>query len=195
VFGQPDATRRHFLVNVTREQVKHSPGPETALPVSRQMETWLYRHYGWTPYWDLGPFVPMGPATAFFPPVAADGPATDEPEEPSGDPHLHSIKEVTGYLVEARDGHVGQVQEFLVEDGSWAIRYAVIDAKTWWPGGLVLVAPQWITDIKWTEQRIHIDQSRAQVKEAPEYHPHETVTRDFEKRLFDAYGVNPYWTM
>jgi len=188
VFGQPDAAHRHFPVDVTREQVKNSRGAEADIPVSRQMENQLYGHYGWTPYWDMGPMVPVGPAPAFQP-ASAEDPAKE------GDPHLHSIVDLVGYHVEARDGRVGQVQEFLVEEGSWIIRYAVIDAKTWWPGGLVLVAPQWITDISWTERRINVDQTRDRVKESPEFHPGELVSRDFEKRLFTYYAATPYWTM
>jgi len=36
------------------QQVKDSPGVDTDLPVSRQMETNTYDYYGWNPYWSSG---------------------------------------------------------------------------------------------------------------------------------------------
>jgi hypothetical protein len=39
-----------------------------------------------------------------------------------GDPHLRSSTNVIGYYIQATDGEIGHVEDFLVEDSSWAIR-------------------------------------------------------------------------
>ena len=44
-----------------------------------------------------------------------------------------------GYHIEATDGEIGHVEDFLVEDSSWAIRYMIVDTRNWWPGRKVLV--------------------------------------------------------
>src|SRR3546814_17279672 len=50
--GRPDGEQGRIPVELTREQVKDSPGAETNEPVSRQKEQALFRHYGWDPYWN-----------------------------------------------------------------------------------------------------------------------------------------------
>ena len=50
------------------------------------------------------------------------------------DSHLRSCKAVTGYHIEATDGEIGHVEDFLVDDETWAIRYLVVDTSNWWLG-------------------------------------------------------------
>src|SRR5580698_6791104 len=51
VLGHVDSTGEKFSVTLTMQQVKDSPEIDTDRPVSRQMETRVYDHYGWSPYW------------------------------------------------------------------------------------------------------------------------------------------------
>ena len=41
-------------VRLDRERIRNSPDIDTDQPVSRQMETAIYRYYGYAPYWDGG---------------------------------------------------------------------------------------------------------------------------------------------
>jgi len=47
------------------------------------------------------------------------------------DRHLRSTKEVTGYQFGALDGEIGHVDDFIVDDETWAIRYLVVATKNW----------------------------------------------------------------
>ena len=51
---------------------------------------------------------------------------------------------MTGYHIEATDGGIGHVKDFIIDDETWAIRYLEVDTRNWWPGKKVLVSPQWI---------------------------------------------------
>lgn len=199
--GRPDVAAREFPVDVTRERVKDAPGLDTDAPVSRQLETRIFGYYGWAPYWEAG--YPLGPGAigglsapvppagiAEPPPLRADEPVPDQPE---GDPHLRSIKEVTGYYVEATDGDIGHIEDFMVDDDGWAIRYLLVDTKNWWPGKIVLISPNWLRDISWTDRTAFVDVSRDQVKSSPEYDPAASLGRGYEERLHDHYGYGPYW--
>jgi hypothetical protein len=53
-----------------------------------------------------------------------------------------SAAEEIGYTVEGRDGALGQVQDFVVEDADWAISEVVVDTRPWWPGGHLGLQPQ-----------------------------------------------------
>ena len=69
----------------------------------------------------------------------------------SADSHLRSTAEVTGYHIEASDGEIGHVKDFIVDDETWAIRYLEVDTQNWWPGKKVLVSPQWINRVSWPD--------------------------------------------
>lgn len=56
---------------------------------------------------------------------------------------LRSLKD----YVHARDGDLGHIAYFIVDDEIWMIRYAVIQTRNWLPGKRVLVATQWISEI------------------------------------------------
>jgi hypothetical protein len=69
----------------------------------------------------------------------------------------------------------------------------VIDARNWLPGKRVLVAPQWIEGVSWAERRIHVDVAAEKIRNSPEYHPGEPVTREYEVMLYDYYQRPSYW--
>jgi hypothetical protein len=209
--GRPLGMPRAFPVDLTREKVKESPDISTDAPVSRQREADLYSYYGWVPYWS-GPYAyapvgfGMGAPVGYGPAYPPEGPRGTNPrtgraesaEEERGDPHLRSANEVTGYYIQAEDGDIGHVEDLLVEDllvedESWAVRYLIVDTKNWWPGKKVLVAPQWVRGIDWAREQVAIDLTREQIKAAPEYDPATTVDRTYEERLYGHYDRPRYW--
>lgn len=142
--GAADWQERRLHTTLTREQVEHSPGSDTDQPVSRQHESELARYYRWPYYW--GAAEAWGGYTYPYELMAATAAAEADRQEPPaeeehGDPHLQSVREVTGYRIGARDGAIGHVEDFIVDDQSWAIRYLVVDTRDWLPGKRVLIAP------------------------------------------------------
>jgi len=110
-----------------------------------------------------------------------------------GDSHLRSSNEVTGYYVDATDGSIGHIEDFVIDETEWAIRYLMIDTKNWWPGKMVLISPDWLRDIVWSDEKVFVDVTRDKVKAAPEFDPSMTIDRDYEERIYTHYGYSPYW--
>jgi hypothetical protein len=165
---------------------------DLALPVSRQHERDLHRHYGFPTYWGYASVWGMGA----FPGLLASGnwaPSPEEPSSPPSDAHLRSAREVLGYQLRGTDDRIGHVADFIVDDRSWAIRYLVIDTSHWWFGKRVLVAPSWAKRISWEEKTVFVDLSREAVKASPEWIPTEAVNREYETHLHDYYGRPVYW--
>jgi hypothetical protein len=71
-------------------------------------------------------------------------------------PHLRSTCGASGHHIQALDGEVGHVDDFVIDDGTWAIRYLVVDTHNWWPGKRVLVSPQWIENVSWGERKVFL---------------------------------------
>lgn len=189
--GHPNAETGGFPVDLTRQQVESSPGVDVDEPVSRQMESDIYGHYGWSPYWAAAwPGLAIAPG-AVVPPV--DETTAPAPDEPSGDPHLRSVRHVTGYHIHATDDSIGHVEEFLIDEDGWAVRYMIVDTRNWWPGRKVLVSPQWIRRVDWGEREVYVDISRKAVEDSPEFDPQKPVDRPYEELLFQHYRLPVYW--
>ena len=92
-----------------------------------------------------------------------------------GDPHLGSIATVTGYHIHVTDGEIGHIEDFLVDDAGWSIRYIKVDTRNWWPGARVLISPRSVREIDWADWLIQVDVNRQKIKDGPPYDPSITV--------------------
>ena len=174
---------RHVLrINLTRAQVEGSPGAEMHQPVSRQWETDYHDYYGWPYYWDG-----MDMTGAAWYSGAVLDPADPGPARDPGDVHLRSTREVTGYGITARDGHLGHVEDFLIDDETWKIRYLAVDTRDWWPGKKVLLPLDWIGQVSWPDRTVTAEVTSAQIRGGPEWDPRETISRGFEEQLSRYY--------
>jgi sporulation protein YlmC with PRC-barrel domain len=64
-----------------------------------------------------------------------------------GEAHLQVATAAIGYTIQTEDGTIGHVQDILVDDKAWAIRYLLVDTTNKWAGKRVLVAPEWLIDV------------------------------------------------
>jgi hypothetical protein len=113
--------------------------------------------------------------------------------EQSRESRLHSSRDVSGYHIAATDGDLGHVDDFVIDEENWFIRYIVVDTGGWLSGRKVLVIPEWIESIHWEERRVYVNLSRDDVEHSPAYEPEEFITREYETRIFDNYRRPAYW--
>ena len=184
------AVERRIAVNLTRKQIESSPALDRGAPVSRQFEESYYGHYGWPRYWG-GPYI-----WGSYPHIARDREVWKERAEAehSWDPHLCSTTDVTGHKVEATDGVIGHVGDFVIDDETWAIRYLILDTRNWWPGKRVLISPQWIGRVSWMESRVFVELTREAIEHSPEFTEESALTREYEAALHRHYNRPGYWT-
>ena len=194
-----DRDRNAVSLNITREQVKNSPDIDTHKPVSRQQEGAHFRYYGYPYYW--GGSMLWGPApypSALNASVAAAMDAEIQAEQDraaaQGDDHLRRTKEVIGYHIEAKDGELGHVADFLVDPESWAIRYFVVGTSNWWFGHKVLVSPAWVTDVRWLDKKVAVDLNRQSVSDSPAYDESAQFDREWEASYYAHHKKTPYWS-
>lgn len=208
---QADWPAHRLPAALTREQVRNSPGIDTDKPVSRQHEVEMLGYYGYAYYWggtgswgggmaptalDPGSAASLGNAVG--PQAVADqgdqaSRARQREDQREDDTHLRSCSAVVGYHIAATDGEVGHVEGYLIDDETWTIRYLVVDTSNWWLGHQVLVAPQWIAGVHWSDRTVSVDLSRAAVQASPDYEPSAILDRHREADLYDHHGRPPYW--
>jgi hypothetical protein len=106
-----------------------------------------------------------------------------------GDPDLRSVAAITGCHIHASDGEIGHVEDFLVDDAGWNIRYIEVDTRNWWPGQQVLISPLSVKEIDWAGKLLQINVTRQQIKDAPPYDPSITVDGAYEEKFLTYYGI------
>ena len=150
-------------VDLRREQVERAPGIDAHPPVSRLLEEAHARYYGHPFYW-AGPYL-WGPAPMPLATAPVNSPEYHElrqsAEKQAQASHVRSSAEVVGYRMRAEDGDLGQVQDFLVDDESWAIAGVVVDTRPWLPGQKVVVPPTAIAAVDWHNREVVVRRRRA----------------------------------
>jgi uncharacterized protein YrrD len=176
-------------IDLTKKQIEDSPSLRSDKPVSRQFEDAYYRYYGWPMYWG-GPYM-----WGAYPYIVRDRElwSVSTQGEKAWDPHLRSTHDVSGHHIQAVDGGIGHVEDFIIDDETWAIRYLMIDTRNWWPGRKALVAPQWVERVSWSESKVFVNLSRETIKQSPEYTDESQLTRDYEIGLYRHYDREGYW--
>jgi len=181
---------QHIAVNLTKQQIEDSPSLTSDKPVSRQFEESYYGYYGWPMYWS-GPFM-WGP----YPYLSRNREQWKQSTQngKAWNPHLRSTDAVQGYDIQALDGEIGHVEDFVIDDETWAIRYLIVDTRNWWPGKKVLISPQWIERVSWSDSKVVVNLSREAIKHSPEYTEKSLLTRDYEAGLHQHYQREGYWS-
>jgi len=184
-----NADHKNIVADLTKKQIEDSPSLDSDKPVSQQFESDYYGYYGWPTYW-YGPY-----SWGYYPYLERDRSKWGQldQKEKAWDHHLRSCHEVTGYHIEAEDGEIGHVEDFIVDDETWEIRYLVVNTSNWWAGKKVLVSPLWIERVSWSERKVVIDLTRQTIKLSPEYTDASLITRDYELGLHGHYNRKGYW--
>lgn len=189
--GSIDPLTRTIYINLSKKEIKESPPLDSDAPVSRQYEAVFNKHYDWVNYWGGASLwgIDMYPRTLGLKKELSEIEKISE-----GETNLRSAEEVTGYRIHTRDGDIGHIEDFLMVEDTWLIRYLVIDTSNWIPGSKrVIVDPNWVDDVNWADNSVLLKVNKKQVESSPEYDPSMPVERDFEKSIFDHYKFPYYW--
>lgn len=165
-------------VALTRDQVRRGPPRESDLPIVLQRRAERRARHNWAI--DLA-----GEALAAVPEAFA-APAF-EPVNDGGrpfDPHLRTTRVVVGLrLLSGADG-VGIVDDLIVDEETWTVRYAVIRVAG---GRRVLLLPQFVREIRIEESAAVTDLPAHAVSECPTLDPATMLTCRYEAEVEDHY--------
>jgi hypothetical protein len=133
-------TMAEVPVSLTRDQVWHSPEFDPKRELSPDDEAKTLRHYGHQDHAGHG-----------------------------GPHHLRSTKESTGYHLHAADGEIGHVDDFLIGESSWKIRYLLVDTSNWIGGKSVVVASEALEAVDPDNGTLKVAATRDAVKHSPKF--------------------------
>ncbi len=128
-------------------------------------------------------------------PGEPDDEETREFEFSSGDQEgtftmeLRSTRDVLGYRIETTSGESGILDDFILEDADWVIRYLAVNTRA---DRKVLLSLHWVRDVNWGMSRVHVTITEEDLENTPAYNPSIAVTRDYEKLLYEYYDRLKY---
>jgi Spy/CpxP family protein refolding chaperone len=169
-FGSLHQAGKLLLVNLTRKQIEESPAIESHKPVSRQYEEEYYRYYGWPYYWEGSGLWGMSGFPILELPAK---PLPGEPASASGcsperaDAHLRSTQAVTGYHLQASDGMIGHICDFMMDDQSWAILQLVIKTGHRFSGKEVQIPTSRADRISYEKSTVSVNLTSEAVQQSP----------------------------
>ncbi len=164
-FGHLYPEGKVILVNLTRKQIEDSPSIEEHQPVSRQQEEEYHQHYGYEYYAES---MPLWGLAGY--PVLAPPPPTSVAEQPGVDAHLRSARSTMGFNVEASDGTVGVVADFLIDGRTWMIRELVVECGHWYAGRKVVISTGKASRISYSQSTVLVDSTKQAFADASEHH-------------------------
>lgn len=208
--ARADAEGGRVMVDLTTEQIRHAPDVDARKPISRVQEETLGRYYGWTPYWGVGFTQALGSvplASAIAPsadalrntgPAEQPLPSSVEHEVEAANrrrtenieaTHLRSASEVRGYHLEASDGAIGHVSDFVMDDQDWRIRFLLVDTRNWLPGKKVVLPLHSIHKINWMDSSVYVDLPREAIEHSPEYKDGQLFSDEYAGQVDTHYRV------
>ncbi|PYZ94186.1 hypothetical protein CR194_01215 [Salipaludibacillus keqinensis] len=180
-----DINEEVIRVGITQDEAQKAPDPGEEA-VTRKYEKDFSHYYRMSPYW-LGTGV-WGNAASAREMVYEEVPVRAEELE-DNQSHVHQAKLVTGYELSVKDDTFGKIEDMLLDESSFRIKYFVADTKKWLPGGKkVLISPEWVEAIDWGKAQINIDVTREQIESAPEYLSKIDLTDERERELWFHYN-------
>jgi uncharacterized protein YceK len=166
--GRLPATEKVLRVNLTREQIENCPSIDSHKPVSRQYEEEYYRYFGWPYYWQGDALWGMsGFPILELPAKPLPSELTTAQTAPAAraDAHLRSTQAVNGYHLEASDGIIGHVCDFMMDSQNWAIDQLIIKTGHRFSGKELLIRARDVDRISYEESTIFANMSRAAITE------------------------------
>jgi hypothetical protein len=162
--------RNEVRLSLTKDQVWNSPEIKDDQPLSSESEGQVLTYYGYPDYWGAGGAWGNydSPTALIAAPTADKTPASRESGIDPEARHLCSIKKSTGYHLHARNGEIGHVDDFLIGQESWRIRYLLVDTSNWIGGRSVIVSPEAVEGIDKDRGLLRVAADREAIKHAPE---------------------------
>jgi hypothetical protein len=186
-----DTENRKVFVNLTMEQVKHSPDINTEKPISRQKEAEYLRYYNLPAYWGgIGLW-----GREMYPSALGAVEAEEAAEETSDqrETHLRSTNEVRGYTIRCVDDDAGHLEDFFIDTDTWTIRYMAVHLSRIHHQKMVLTVPRLVDKVLWAKATVFVNTSKNKLLEAPEYSEGGIIDREMEQEIYNHFLLHPYW--
>jgi hypothetical protein len=103
------------------------------------------------------------------------------------------FQEIRDSRLVAHDGVVGKVDDLLIEDGSWTVRYLAVRIGQSHPKHQMLISTAAINELDIESDMISTILTSEQIVNGPSLDDHQPISRQYEERLVEHFGWPNYW--
>jgi sporulation protein YlmC with PRC-barrel domain len=173
MLGQPSQTDNLLPLRLTMEQLERCPDMETPVPDFNQRGVLALDRFRPTGYGNGIMALDVSTIGLHSPPVM-ESPTPSRDKQMAwaeagrhNNPYHFSTEDVIGYHIQALDGEMGHVEDFLIDLQTWGIDSMIVDTRNWLPGKKVMVALQWVDVIASDESKVYVDLPCDIIKNSP----------------------------
>ena len=168
--AQMDWSKQMVKLNLTCKQIEESPSVDTDLPVFRQMEKKYFSYYNWPYYWkDVATWGVSPINSIMLEREIVDSSKRPRRKDAHVDGHLRSCRIVSHYSIEVEGSRTGHVEDFLINEKTWAIKNLIVDTKDWWPDQPIKIVPRSVISVNWFDKCIPLALTPTDIASAKEY--------------------------
>lgn len=161
-----DWASRFIPLSLTRTQIRENSSVDFSTTLPWQLEKDLYEYFRWPSYWHASIY--------HSPEYSKMSPPPSAPRADGLNGKLHSLREITGYQVEAHDGDIGHLADIMLNERvpgqNWEIAYFVLNIDRGKEHDhQVLLAPHWLKEIKTPSATIVLALNQSTIRSSPEF--------------------------
>ena len=105
----------------------------------------------------------------------------------------YEVTSLIGYTIAAKDGIIGEVEDFYFDDEYWTIRYLIVKTGNWLSGRKVLISTLALTKASWKSGLFTVGLTKEQIRNSPDIDTDMPVFRQHEQTLNNYYSWGNYW--
>lgn len=132
---------------LSMDEVRAAPALLSNPPVAKQGELATVQMVAWEAYW-----------TGLF-----------DRMPKFGDPHLRNMGAITGHRVLGIDSKVGWIDNFVIDDEDWSVRYLVVRLGPRRNGRRVVVEPEVVGTISWPTRSVSLKLPRDAIVQCEDF--------------------------
>ncbi|WP_284943588.1 PRC-barrel domain-containing protein [Acidisoma cladoniae] len=106
---------------------------------------------------------------------------------------LDAVSSFKGNEIQAKDGSLGTVSDFLFDDSTWKVRWIALDTGRWLTERKVLINPSVVISAEIGARYLNVALTKAQVEDSPDILQDRPISRQMQNNLYGYYGGDPFW--
>jgi hypothetical protein len=187
---QKDWGNKSFNVSLSRRQIEESPLLDIDKMLARNTDRQSAQPidgkavFGYAGYSGTDPFTKYSAVPFIITETTKRSIVADEESEGCS---LQSAASLFGYEISTNDGILGYVEDFILHEQDWSIRFMIIDTRKGPGSKKILIAPEWIDWISWRQKKVSVSLDKEKIGACPDFDMGLPLSDEVEKSLIDYF--------
>lgn len=106
---------------------------------------------------------------------------------------LHSSTMTTGLKISTNNGHLGQADDFIIDDSSWMVRFLMINTRDGQNSKKILLRPESIDWISWRQKHVSVSMDKEKIQGCPNFEVSFPLAQEYSELLYNQFECSNFW--